>query len=58
MMTSREVQIVLGEVTELVSALKRSGHLVHQQSLVSSCDICCNVLIADHVTNRTIKTHW
>ena len=33
-MSRREVQIVLGEVTELASALKRNGHHV-QQSLVS-----------------------
>lgn len=34
-MSRREVQIVLGEVTELVSALKRDGHHV-QRSLVTS----------------------
>ena len=34
-MSRREVQIILGEVTELVSALKRNGHHV-QQSLVNS----------------------
>ena len=34
-MSRREVQIILGEITELVSALKRNGHHV-QQSLVNS----------------------
>ena len=37
-MSRREVQIVLGEVTELVSALKRNGHHV-QQSLVRCVSI-------------------